>query len=264
MRTLPTGQYLPGHSFLHRLDARAKLLCLFLLMAAVIGAPSLWGYALVLAVVALLILLSGLPLRSAVAPVRGVYLFLLVIWLMNALFFDGEDVLFSWGIIQLTRGGMEQGFRVAANVVLVLILGNLLTMTTLPTQVAAALASLTKPLARVGVPTEEVGMIISVAIQFIPTLLEEAELIKMAQTARGARFESKKLVERATSLLPLVVPIFVSAFRRAEELALAMEARGYRYARNRTKRQANPLALADYLALAVCALICLAQFFVRR
>lgn len=104
-------------------------------------------------------------------------------------------------------------------------------------------------------------MILSVALQFIPILMEEAELIKMAQTARGARFESRKLSERAASFLPLVVPIFISAFRRAEELSLAMEARGYRNAKNRTKREKEPLAASDYSALTVCAFICLLQFF---
>ena len=264
MRTLPTGQYIPGHSFLHQLDARVKILCLFLLMTAVIGASPLWGYALVLVVITMLILLSGLPLRCAVASVRRMCWFLLAIWLMNALFFAGEDVLTSWGIFQLSRGGMKQGFRVVSNVVLILILGNLLTMTTLPTQVTTALESLIKPLKLIGVPTEEVAMIISVAIQFIPTLMEETELIKMAQIARGARFESKKLSERVASSLPLVVPIFISAFRRAEELALAMEARGYRNAKNRTRCQKEPLELYDYVALIVCALICLLQFLLPR
>ena len=263
MRSLPTGQYLPGHSFLHQLDARVKILGLFLLMAAVIGASSVQGYVLVLMVVAICIQLSRLPLRCVFASVRRVCWFLLVIWLMNALFFAAEDALFSWGIFQLSRGGMRQGFRVVSNVVLILLLGNLLTMTTLPTQVTTALASLIKPLKFIGVPTEEVAMIISVAIQFIPTLMEEAELIKMAQIARGARFESKKLAERAASFLPLVVPIFISAFRRAEELALAMEARGYRNAKNRTKRKKEPLERHDYGALAVCALICLVQFLLR-
>lgn len=261
---LPTGEYIPGHSFLHRLDARVKLPCFFILMAAVIGAASLWGYVLVVAVIAVLILLSGLPLPAAVASVRRIYGFLLVIFLMNALFFGGEDVLASWGIVQLSRGGMEQGFRVVGNVVLILVLGNLLTMTTLPTQVTAALASLIKPLKFIGVPTEEVAMILSIAIQFIPTLMEETELIKMAQIARGARFESRKLPERAASFIPLVVPVFISAFRRAEELALAMEARGYRNAQNRTRRKKEPLALRDYGALTVCTLICLVQFLLRR
>lgn len=264
MRSLPTGQYLPGHSFLHQLDARVKILGLFLLMAAVIAASTFWGYALVLVVIAMLILLSRLPLRCAFASVRRMCWFLLVIWLMNALFFTGEDALASWGIFQLSRGGIKQGCRVVSNVVLILLLGNLLTMTTLPTQVTTALESLIKPFKFIGVPTEEVAMIISVAIQFIPTLMEETELIKMAQIARGARFESKRLSARAASFLPLVVPIFIAAFRRAEELALAMEARGYRNAKNRTKRKKEPLLPHDYGALTVCILICLVQFLFRR
>ena len=264
MKTLPAGQYIPGHSFLHQLDARTKILCLFLLIATVIGALSLWSYALVLAVIALLILVSRLPVRPAVAPVRGIYRFLLIVFLMNALFFGGEEVLASWGIFQLSREGIRQGFRVVGNVLLILILGNLLTMTTLPTQVTTALESLIKPLKFIGVPTEDVAIIISIAIQFIPTLVEETELIKMAQIARGARFESKKLLERAVSFIPLVVPVFISAFRRADELALAMEARGYRNAKNRTRRKKEPLAPHDYCALAVCAFICLVQFLLLR
>ncbi len=264
MKSLPAGQYLPGDSFLHRLDARAKIICLFLLLAAVIGASSLVGYILMMVLIATLIPFSGVPLRSAVAPVRRIGWFLLVIWLMNALFFAGEGILASWWIFQLSRAGMRQGFRVVGNVVLILLLGNLLTVTTLPTQVTSALESLIKPFKLLGVPTEEVAMIISVAIQFIPVLMEETELIKMAQIARGARFESKKLSERAASFLPLIVPIFIAAFRRAEELALAMEARGYRNAKNRTKRKKEPLALCDYGALTVCAFVCLLQFMVMR
>ena len=261
MRTLPVGQYIPGRSFLHQLDARAKLPCLFLLMATVIGASSPWGYALVLAVLALLVLVSRLPLRAAVAPLRGLFWFLLVVFLMNALFFGGEEVLASWWIFRLSQEGIRQGFRVVSNLLLILILGNLLAMTTMPTQVTTALASLIKPLKFIGVPTEDVAMIISIALQFIPTFLEETELIRMAQIARGARFESKKLLERAASFIPLVVPVFIAAFRRADELALAMEARGYRNARNRTGREKEPLAPRDYWALTACACLCLVQFF---
>ncbi len=264
MRTLPAGQYIPGDSVLHKLDARVKILCLFILIAAVIGASSLWGYALVLVTIFALIPLSRLPLRCAVAPVHRMGWFLLVIFLMNALFFEGEDALASWGIFQLSRGGLRQGCRVVGNVVFILILGNLLTLTTLPTQVTTALESLIKPLKLVGVPTGEVAMIISLAIQFIPILMEETELIKMAQIARGARLESKKLSERAASYLPLVVPVFISAFRRADELSLAMEARGYRTAGNCAKRTRKPFVLSDYGALAVCASICLIQFLFRR
>jgi energy-coupling factor transport system permease protein len=264
MRTLPTGQYIPGHSLLHKLDARVKILCLMLFIAAIIGAASICGYTLVLVTIAGLILLSELPIRSVVGSIRRMGLFLLVIFMMNALFFDQENPLASWWIFHLSSGGMKQGFSVVGNVVLILMLGNLLTMTTSPTQVTTALESLIKPLALLGVPTEEVAMIISVAIQFIPTLMTETESIKRAQLARGARFESKKLTERAASFIPLVVPIFISAIRRADELALAMEARGYRNAKNRTKRKKEPLVLHDYSALTISASICLIQFLLLR
>lgn len=264
MGMLPAGQYVPGYSLLHRLDARVKMLCLFLLLAAVLCASSLGGYGLVLAVVLVLIRLARLPLPTAVAPVRRTGWFLLVVFLMNALFFPGEDAILSWGIFHLTPGGIKQGFRVAANVLFLLVLGQLLTMTTLPAQITMALAGLLKPLRLIGVPAEEVAMILSLAFHFIPTLMEETELIKMAQVARGARFDSKKLTERAVSYLPLVVPVFITAFRRAGELALAMEARGYRNAKNRTPSPKEPLRAKDYAALTVCVLILLVQFLFHR
>ena len=264
MRSLPTGQYIPGHSFLHQLGCPRENSLSFSPHGRRDWRLVVLGYVLVLVAIAMLHPAFKVTAALRFCSVRRVCWFLLVILLMNALFFAGEDALASWGIFQLSRGGIKQGFRVVSNVVLILLLGNLLTMTTLPTQVTTALESLIKPLKLIGVPTEEVAMIISVAIQFIPTLMEETELIKMAQIARGARFESKKLAERAASFLPLVVPIFIAAFRRAEELALAMEARGYRNAKNRTKRKKEPLALHDYGALTVCALICLVQFLLRR
>ncbi|HEY8391473.1 MAG TPA: energy-coupling factor transporter transmembrane protein EcfT [Capillibacterium sp.] len=264
MNTLPAGQYRPGDSPLHRLDARIKMLCFLLLMTTVLRASSLWGYTLALAAVLAFLRLSRLPLRAAVAPIRGLGWFLLAVFLMNALFFPGEDILAAGKFFHPTQSGIKQGFRVTANVLFLLILGNLLTMTTLPTQVTAALLSLLQPLRLLGVPTGEVAMIISLALQFIPALMEETELIKMAQLARGARFDSKKLPERAVSYLPLVVPVFIAAFRRAEALALAMEARGYRNAENRTKSPKEPLRPQDYAALTVCTLIFLVQFFLPR
>jgi len=139
-----------------------------------------------------------------------------------------------------------------------------LTLTTSPTQVTSALESLIKPLKLIGIPTEDIAMIISVSIQFIPTLMEESETIKMAQITRGARFESKKLSERARSYIPLIIPIFISAFRRADELSLAMEARGYRNAKNRTKKKKKPIEGQDYIALTICASICIVQFILLR
>ncbi len=264
MRTLPAGQYIQGNSLIHRLDARVKIVCVFILIAAVIGSSSAWGYVLMLATIFVIIMLSGLPIRCAVGSIQRMWLFFLVIFGMNALFFENENALASWWIFHLSIKGMRQGFIVVMNVVLILILGNLLTSTTSATQITTALESLMKPLKLIGVPTEDVAMIISVAIAYIPVLIEETQAIKMAQTARGARFESRKLSERAVSYIPLVVPIFIAAFRRADELSLAMEARGYRNARKRTRRKREPLVLHDYASLAVCASVFLIQFLLLR
>ncbi len=260
MKKFPAGQYIAGSSLLHRLDARAKIICLFILLALVIVSSSAYNYVLALSVICIIILLSEMTVRYVFGTVGRLWLFFITIFLMNALFFDTENPLCSWWIFQPSIGGIKQGFSVVVHVVLILILSNVLTLTTSPTQITSALESLIKPLKLLGIPIEDVAMIVGVAIQFIPTLTEETEAIKMAQTARGARFESKKLRERALSVVPLVVPIFLSTFRRADELSLAMEARGYRNAKNRTGRKKEPLVLRDYTALSICAALCLMQF----
>ena len=199
---------------------------------------------------------------TVLSPIRRLWVFFIVIFLMNALFFSAENPRFSWWIVSLSDEGMRQGARVMLNVCFIMVLGNVLTSTTTPIDMTAALSSLLKPLRLLRVPVEDVAMIICVAIQFVPTLLEEADLIKKAQTARGARFESSKLTERALSYLPLLIPIFLSAFRRADELSTAMEARGYRNAKNRTKRATKPFRNLDYTAIASCAVVFIMQFYI--
>jgi energy-coupling factor transport system permease protein len=259
MSRMPTGHYLPGYSAIHRLDARVKMLSYLILLAAVISTSALWGYLLLIGFTGGIILLSGLPLSSALASLRRLWTFFLVIFLMNALFFNAGHSLWSWWIFHLSRTGILQGANVVLRLALLIVLGNVLTCTTAPLSLTAALESLMAPLKLLRIPVEEAAMIIGVAVQFIPTLSEETEMIKKAQTARGARFESRRLTERAASYFPLVIPIFLSAFRRADELSQAMEARGYRNARNRTKRARAPLHSRDAAALLVSAALCLVQ-----
>ena len=146
-----------------------------------------------------------------------------------------------------------------ARLALILVLSNVLTCTTPPLEITGAIQTLLSPLRLVRLPVEDIAMILSVAVQFIPTLLEETDTIRKAQIARGARFESRRLHERAQAMLPLIVPIFLSAFKRADELAMAMEARGYRGARGRTRKKSVPLPLSGWGALALCALVCAAE-----
>ena len=255
MRGMPSGQYVAGCSVLHRLDARAKIICLFLLLASIVAALTLPGAALLLGVTAAIFGLSGLPPRTVFNSLARLWPFFLVIFLMNALFFDGENTLWEWWILKISTAGMAQGASVALRVALLVTLSQVLTCTTAPMEITNALESLMKPLKLLRIPVEDIAMIISVAIQFVPTLIEEAEMIRKAQIARGARFESKKLLEKAESVAPLVIPVFLAAFRRADELSVAMEARGYRGARNRTKKAKERMNPADTAAMLLCAAV---------
>ena len=155
--------------------------------------------------------------------------------------------------------GIVQGAQVTVRLALILVMSNVLTCTTPPLEITGAIQTLLSPLRLVRLPGEDIAMILSVAVQFIPTLLEETDTIRKAQIARGARFESRRLHARAQAMLPLIVPIFLSAGGRAVELAMSMEARGYRGARGRTRKKSVPLPLSGWGALALCALVCAAE-----
>ena len=256
------GKFLPGKSCIHQLDARTKLLCLFLILAALVTASSPLNYLLLLGIMLILIYLGQIPLAAAFSSIRRTWLFFLTIFLMNALFFDDGSPIWSWGIFHLSKGGIQQGTHVVVTVIMVMILGNILTCTTAPMALTTAIGYLIKPLKLFRIPTDDIAMIIGTAITFIPTLFEEIETIKKAQTARGARFESKQLKQRISALFPLVIPVFLSAFRRADELAQAMEARGYRKAGKRTSKKAPSLPLQDRAILISCLLMCITQYYV--
>lgn len=245
-----------GSSPIHRMDAFVKLLCILLLLAAVILSDTLAGYGLIIGLIALAVRYTGVGLRNALRGVRRMWLFFLVIFLMNALFSEAERPLSGFWIFQFSREGAVQGTHVVVHVVLAMILAGILVSTTTPLKLVGAVESLIFPLKYVGVPVQDVAMILGIAVQFIPTFAQEAELIRKAQTARGARFESKRLTEKAKSFLPLVVPVFLSAFRRADELSVAMEARGYRGAGRGAVFQKRRLQPADVAALLLSCLSC--------
>ncbi len=258
MSRLPAGVFLPGDSAVHRIDARAKLTALLIAVVAVVCTRTLTGYGVMLAFTAGAVALSGVGISAAFGPVRRLCWFFAVILLMNTCFYGPEDAWFTFWIVSPSLAGLMQGLHVVLRVLLVLVLGNVMTSTTAPLEITKALEGLMTPLKYIGLPTGQIAMIISVAIQFIPTLFEETDMIRKAQTARGARFDSPKLSQKAAAVMPLAVPIFLSAFRRADELAEAMEARGYRGAQHGTKKHAR-LKWGDYAALAAVAGICAVQ-----
>lgn len=259
MQAQLTGQYFPGTSLLHRLDARAKLYNFILLTAAIILSNTLFGYIFTIVCMGILIKLSEFPPSIAFGSIQRLSKLFVFVFILNALFYSSENPIFQFWIFTLSIEGIIQGLTIIFRVVLVMILSNLLTLSTKPMEITSALSSLIKPLKYIGIPVEEVSMILSIAIQFIPTLLEETDTIKKAQIARGARFESKKLRERAMAMIPLVVPIFLSAFKRADELAMAMEARGYRGAKMRTQKKTPPLAQSDWGSILFCLCLCIFQ-----
>lgn len=263
MNRLPTGMYLPGDSLIHRLDPRVKLLGLFISVTAIILVRSLIGYGIILVFLALTVALSGISIKIALNSVQKLSWFFLVIFLMNTFFYSPENAWFSWWIFKPSPAGLMQGIDVVLRVIFALVASNVITSSTAPMEITNALEALISPFKLIGVPAEQIAMILSIAIQFIPTFSEETEMIRKAQTARGARFDSKKLTEKAAAVLPLVVPIFLSAFKRADELSIAMEARGYRSASGRTRKKFAPLQAVDYFALLIVIAICIFQMIIR-
>ncbi len=261
---MPSGGYVPGDSVFHQMQGAAKLLCFLLLLAAVVMTDSVLGYIVMMGSAAGILWGSGVGVWETAGQVRKLWLFFAVIFLMNTMFYGTEQVLWSWWIFRVSAEGMIQGANVILRVILLLIFAAVLTAVTSPTELTGGIEILLGPFERwplrlLRIPTADVAMIFSVALQFIPVFMEEADLIRKAQTARGARFESRRLREKAASAVPLVVPVFLSAFRRADELSAAMEARGYGNPKARGRRRKASFESREIAALGVSAVLCVIQ-----
>ena len=222
------GGYVWADSPLHRAPAAAKLAGLVAAVALVALARSPLELALATVGVAVLVAVSRVGWRAALRALWGLRWFLLVVLCMNALFFSASDPLLSLGPVHLTLAGAAQGARVVVRTALVVVLGTLLTATTRPQQLTSGVRELLRPLARLGAPAEVAALAVGVTVQFVPTLLRESRQLMRAQALRCGGVRSSGIMRRAVSYVRLLVPVFVSAFRRADELSIAMEARGYR------------------------------------
>lgn len=247
-------------SIIHKLDARIKIINLFILISSIIISSSIKSYFFISLIILALVFISKIPFKNIFYSIKKLWMFFIVIILMNSLFYENGEFLVSFWIFRISKLGLWQGVKVILNIVIIMILSNILTGSTSPVKITDAIGSLLKPLKIFQIPIEDIAMIISIAIQFIPTLIDEVEVIKKAQISRGARFESKHITERAKSFLPLVIPIFISAFRRADELSIAMEARGYKNAKNRTPKNKKSLQKIDIIAILFCAIVFLIQY----
>lgn len=250
LKNITIGQYFPGETIIHRLDPRVKLLSTFAFIIALFFINSFYPYILVLAFILSAIKLSKVPLSYIIKGLKPLLLIISITFLIN-LFMTRGEILFEIGPLDVTKEGLIQATFMALRLIFLVMGTSLLTLTTSPISLTDGIERLLKPLSKVGVPAHELAMMMTIALRFIPTLLEETDKIMKAQMARGADFESGNIMNRAKSLVPLLVPLFVSAFRRADELAMAMEARCYRGGENRTRMKELRLEKSDFMALII-------------
>ncbi len=260
IRDITIGQYYPVSSIIHALDPRTKILLTFSYIFSLFMLDTFWGYGFVVLILLAVIKTSKVPLKFMFKGLKGVLYILIFTMLLNVFFSSGQNVLFKWGIFSMTMEGIILAIKMAARLVLLVVGSSLLTLTTSPIQLTDGIESLLSPFSKIGVPSHEIAMMMSIALRFIPILLEETDKIMKAQMARGADFESGNVVKRAKAMIPIMVPLFISAFRRAEDLAMAMEARCYKGGEGRTRMNSLKYETKDIIAF-LCAtlfiLICI-------
>lgn len=259
-RSITLGQYFPGQSMIHCLNPRMKLLSLLLVLVLLFSLQTYLGLATLLLIAIFLIVTTRVPMRyflRGLRPVLYIAIFALVIYFF---FTSGGVVLLRVGFITVESEGVREGIFIILRLVSLVFFSLLLTLTTTPLSLTHGLGYFLRPLRYMGLPTEEVAMIMAIALRFIPTLMEESQRLMRAQLSRGADFETGSIFRRAKSLIPLIVPLFVSAFRRADELALAMEARGYRIGATRTRIHEDSIAPRDWAALGLVIGLLVASF----
>ncbi len=257
------GQYYPFPFFLHRLDPRLKVVLLLFFTTVVFLVTSFFGLFFLLAFLFFLILVGRLPFSWILRNLWSLSYFLLFTLIAHLLFTPGE-IIFKWGFLSVTKEGVENGFFFFFRISLLIISSAVLTFTTTPIELTDALENLLAPLKKIKVPTDEIALMMTIALRFIPILIVEADKIKKAQMVRGADFESKNIFRRAKCLLSLLVPLFVSVFRRADYLAMAMEARCYRGGEGRTRLKELKMHLRDWFSLFFSLTFLIGAIFISR
>ena len=253
LKDITLGQYFPGQSIIHRLDPRTKLIMLVVYIVALFLAESWVSYGLMFLFLVTVIWLSTIPLKSILRGMKPLVMILIFTGVLNLFFTQEGEVIFHFWILTMTTGGLSRAVMMMSRILMLITGTFLLTYTTSPIALTDGLESLMKPLKKVGVPVHELSMMMCIALRFIPTLIEETDKIMCAQKARGADFETGSLMDRAKALIPILVPLFISAFRRADELATAMECRCYQGGEGRTKMKLLRYHREDFVSYGVGA-----------
>ena len=248
------GQYYPGESFIHKLDPRTKILTTLIFISSIFLAVTYTAYGVLTLFVLLTVAVSRLPFKLVARSVKPLWIIILMTFIIHAFSTPGEP-LYSWRFLSITEEGVQQGALMSIRLVFLIVVSSMLTYTTSPIVLTDGIESLLNPFRRIGVPAHELAMMMTIALRFVPTLIEETDKIMKAQQARGSDFSSGSILRRIKSLIPVLVPLFISAFRRADELAMAMEARCYRGGIGRTRMKVLHIALLDYIAAGVVVVV---------
>ena len=251
IRDITIGQYYPADSPIHKIDARVKIVITLLYILSLFIIESFMGYAFVIASLAVIIKMSKVPFKFMVKGLKSLIFIIVFTAIINLFVTKGETPLFTVWRFTVTLEGVYFAIKMCLRIVLLIIGSSILTLTTTPIKLTDGIESLLKPLSKVGVPAHDIAMMMTIALRFIPTLLDETDKIIKAQQARGADFDTGNLVNKAKALVPILVPLFISAFRRADELAMAMEARCYAGGGQRTRMNVMKITSIDYVASVV-------------
>ena len=264
-KEITIGQYYQTESPIHRLDPRVKLIATFAYIISLFVVHSWTGYLIAAVAVAIVIAASHVPFGYIMRGMKAVMMILMIKVIFNLFLTEGRPLVHFWKLT-ITYEGVDFASKMAVRLIFLIIGSSLMTLTTTPNQLTDALEDVLGPLKKIHVPVHEISMMMSIALRFIPILMEETDKIMKAQMARGADFESKNLMKKIQSLVPLLVPLFISAFRRANDLAMAMEARCYRGGDGRTKMKPLVYCRRDYAAyallaayFAVCVVLCIVK-----
>ncbi|MDR2904056.1 MAG: energy-coupling factor transporter transmembrane protein EcfT [Clostridiales bacterium] len=264
LKNITIGQYYPIDSFIHRLDARVKLLAVFVYVVMLFVVGGFLSYAFAVACLCAVIYISKVPPWYMLRGLKGILVMIIFTAVVNVFFTPGATVLFRFWAVTVTAEGVATAVQMTLRLALLIVGSSVLTLTTSSIQLTDAIEFILAPFKKIGVPSHEIAMMMTIALRFIPTLLEEMDKIMKAQSARGADFDTGGLIKKAKSLVPLLVPLFISAFRRADELASAMEARCYRGDDHRTKMKESHLYKNDYLSMALIGMFVAVSHGINR
>jgi len=263
IKDITIGQYIPGDSFVHKLDPRVKILISLIYIVNLFIVNNFTGYIFITIFTLLSIYISKIHFRYIYKGLKPIFILILITALLNIFMTSGTIIIFKWKFLTVYKEGLILAVFMVFRLVFLIIGTSLLTLTTSPIELTDGIEKLLKPLTKIGVPAHELAMMMTIALRFIPTLMDETDKIMKAQTARGADFENGNLVKRAKNLIPILVPLFISSFRRADELAMAMEARCYRGGEGRTRMKILKLTRGDFSASFFTGVLVVISFYSR-